>query len=133
VRDVVLDTDVSSRSIKDKLADQLAGRLADFTWWVTFITVGELWQWADARRWGRRSREELERWLSRVVVLESDDGVCRTWGQISAAAIQRGRPRSVNDSWIAACCLSRGFPLATLNLKDFVDYTKHEGLMLLSD
>jgi predicted nucleic acid-binding protein len=132
MQDVVLDTDVSSRSIKDELAGHLAGRLAEFTWWVTFVTVGELWQWADLRRWGRGSREELERWLSRVVVLESDDGVCRTWGQISAAATRRGRPRSVNDSWIAACCLSRGLPLATLNLKDFVDYAEYEGLTLVT-
>jgi predicted nucleic acid-binding protein len=107
--------------------------LTGLTWCVTFVTVGELWQWADMRSWGRGSRDELERWLSRVIVLDSDDDVCRIWGQISAAANRRGRPRPVNDSWIAACCLSHGVPLATLNVKDFADYAEHEGLTLLGN
>ncbi len=128
---VVLDTDVSSRSIKRKLTGPLAVRLTGFAQCVTFVTVGELWQWAAARSWGRATREDLERWLSRVVVLDSDDDVCRTWGRISAEASARGRTRPVNDSWIAACCLSRGLPLATLNVKDFADYAQYEGLTLL--
>jgi predicted nucleic acid-binding protein len=37
----------------------------------------------------------------------------------------------VNDSWIAACCLARQLPLATLNIKDFSDYAEHEGLELV--
>jgi predicted nucleic acid-binding protein len=32
---------------------------------------------------------------------------------------RRGRPRPVNDTWIAACCLVEGLPLATFNTKDF--------------
>jgi predicted nucleic acid-binding protein len=133
VQDVVLDTDVSSRSIKGQPVGRLAGELVKSRWHVTFVTVGELWRWASVRRWGRTSRAELERWLARVTVLESDDDVCRTWGQISADANRRGRPRPINDSWIAACCLSHDLPLATLNLKDFVDYTEHEGLTLLAN
>jgi hypothetical protein len=30
-------------------------------------------------------------------------------------------------TWIAACCLARELPLATLNLKDFADFVEHEG------
>jgi predicted nucleic acid-binding protein len=37
----------------------------------------------------------------------------------------------VNDSWIAACCLSYDVPLATLNTKDFVDFVQRDGLRLL--
>jgi hypothetical protein len=48
--------------------------------------------------------------------------VSRMWGRISADATRRGRPRPANDSWIAACCLARELPLATLNVKDFADY-----------
>jgi predicted nucleic acid-binding protein len=40
-------------------------------------------------------------------------------------------PRPVNDSWIAACCLSYDVPLATLNTKDFVDFVQRDGLRLL--
>jgi predicted nucleic acid-binding protein len=58
--------------------------------------------------------------------------VARTWGQISAYAIRRGRPRPANDSWIAACALTYGLPLATLNVKDYEDFAEHEGLTLIS-
>jgi predicted nucleic acid-binding protein len=44
--------------------------------------------------------------------------------------LRRGRPRPQNDTWIAASCLTYGFPLA-LNLKDFADFAQHEGLVLL--
>lgn len=39
----------------------------------------------------------------------------------------------VNDSWIAACCLARDLPLATLNIKDNADLAKREGLALLTN
>jgi predicted nucleic acid-binding protein len=68
-----------------------------------------------------------------VIVLDSDDEACRTWGRISAEANLRGQPRPVNDSWIAACCLARGLPLATLNVKDFVYFVDHEGLVLVHE
>jgi predicted nucleic acid-binding protein len=99
---------------------------------VTFVTVGELWQWATMRSWGRRTREELEEWLSGVVKLDSDPVISREWGRISADARRRGRPRPANDTWIAASCLVHGLPLATLNLKDFEDFAEQDGLVLLS-
>jgi hypothetical protein len=37
----------------------------------------------------------------------------------------------VNDTWIAACCLVDGLPLATLNLKDFEGFAAHDGLSLV--
>ncbi len=43
----------------------------------------------------------------------------------------RGRPRPVNDSWIAACYLVRELPLATFNIKDYADFAEHEGLELV--
>lgn len=42
----------------------------------------------------------------------------------------RGRPRPVNDTWIAACCLVDQLPLATFNTKDFADFAEHDGLQL---
>jgi predicted nucleic acid-binding protein len=53
------------------------------------------------------------------------------WGEIQAHARLRGRPRPINDSWIAACCIARELPLATLNIKDFEDFAEHEGLELV--
>ena len=86
MRYVILDTDVASRVIKRQLSDPLAARMAGATWCVTFVTVGELWQWAAMRDWGPRTREELEQWLDRMVILDSDDATSRTWDRISAAA-----------------------------------------------
>jgi hypothetical protein len=28
--------------------------------------------------------------------------------------------------WVAACCLTHGIPLATLNLKDYEDFNQHQ-------
>ena len=55
-----------------------------------------------------------------LVVLDTD-----------VASRLRGRPRPANDTWIAACCLVREVPLATLNIKDFADFAEHEGLELV--
>jgi toxin FitB len=61
---VVLDTDVASRAIKDRLGDPMAARLTGTVWCVTFVTVSELWQWATTRSWGPHTREQLEQWLT---------------------------------------------------------------------
>src|SRR5437879_1444633 len=45
----------------------------------------------------------------------------------------RGRPRPQNDMWIAACCIRHGLPLVTLNTKDFADFSRYDGLVLLSN
>lgn len=111
----------------------MATKLTGPTWCVTFITVGELWQWAATRNWGPRTRDNLENWLSRVVVLDSDDATSRTWGAISAAARRRGRPRPPNDTWIAASCIAHQSPLATFNVRDFGDFVEHERLGLITE
>ena len=85
---VVLDTDVSSASLRGRLADPLRARLTSQTWCISFVTVG-------------------------------------------ARAERRGRPRPVNDTWIAASCLVRDLPLATLNIKDFSDFADHDGLRII--
>jgi toxin FitB len=64
-------------------------------------------------------------------VIPGSKAVAGIWGELSAAAIQRGRARPVNDTWVAACCLAYQLPLATLNLKDFKDFAEHHGLRLL--
>ena len=37
----------------------------------------------------------------------------------------------MNDTWVAACCLVRKLPLATLNVKDFKDFADHDGLRVI--
>lgn len=128
---VVLDTDVASRSLKHNLPDALAAKLAGQSIAITFVTLGELTKWTLVRTWGPRRLEALEHFLSRVLVLPYSRRVARTWGELQAHAQRRGRPRPANDTWIAACCLVRELPLATLNRKDFEDFAEHDGLQLI--
>ena len=65
------------------------------------------------------------------MVLPADEAVAAAWGHLRARAESRGRPRPVNDTWIAACCLVNRVPLATFNTKDFVDFAQYEGLALV--
>ena len=51
---VVLDTDVSSASLRGRLADPLRARLAGQTWCISFVTVGELTKWTVLRELGAR-------------------------------------------------------------------------------
>jgi predicted nucleic acid-binding protein len=128
---VILDTDVASLSHKRKLTGPLATRLVGRRPLITFVTFGELAKWAEFRNWGNRNRQALADWLSGIPVLPGDEPVAATWGKLSAAAVRRGRPRPVNDMWVAACCLTYDLPLATLNLKDYQDFQVHHGLRIL--
>jgi predicted nucleic acid-binding protein len=128
---VVLDTDVSSLSLKNRLPSAVLTRLIGKQPSITFVTLGELTQWAELRQWGQRNRDALENWLDGVIILGYSEDIARTWGRISAAAIQRGRARPANDTWIAACALFYRMPLATLNTKDFKDFADHDGLRLI--
>jgi predicted nucleic acid-binding protein len=127
----VLDTDVVSGLQKGTLTGPLATRLIGREVLITFVTFGELAKWAEIRNWGDRRRGELTAWLARIAVLPGDEAVASTWGTLSAAAARRGRPRPVNDMWIAACCLTHDVPLATLNLKDYEDFRQYHGLHIL--
>jgi hypothetical protein len=79
---------------------------------------------------GPTRHAELEGWLATRPTLPYTDDVARLWGEISAHATRRGRPRPQNDTWIAACYLAYDLPLETMNVKDFRDFAEHEGLTL---
>ena len=128
---VVLDTDAASLSYKGRLPESLAARLVGHEICVTFVTIGGLARWAEKRPWGTRARTQLMDWLGRRVVLPYDEQVAWKWGRLSVSAEQRGRPRPINDTWIAACCLVADLPLVTLNLKDFKDFAEHDGLRII--
>jgi predicted nucleic acid-binding protein len=128
---VVLDTDVASAVLKDRLPSHLARGLTGRTLAITFVTIGELTQWTYLRHWGSQRRAGLDRFLSQVIVLPSTLRLATIWGEIQAYAQLRGRPRPVNDSWVAACCLARELPLATVNIKDYADFAEHEGLEIV--
>lgn len=130
---VVLDTNVASLSFRGQVPSGLLPKLTGTPTCITFVTFAEMTQWAVQRQWGPANRERLARWLSGVVVLPGSEAVAHVWGEISAYARLRGRPRPLNDTWIAAVCLVHQLPLATLNVKDFTDFAEHEGLTIVTN
>lgn len=130
---VVVDTDVASLSFKQRLPPGLLAQFVDAEMCITFVTLGELTTWAKVRRWGHRSRAELDQWLEGILLLPYDEQVATVWGGLQADSVRRGRTRPVNDSWVAACCLVRGLPLATRNVKDYSDFAHYDGLTLVTE
>lgn len=100
---VILDTDVASRSFRNRLPPRLAARLVGRQPILTFVTVGELTKWTKLRQWGPRNLAMLDDWLADKPVIPGSKPIAIRWGELSAAATRRGRPRPVNDTWIAAC------------------------------
>jgi hypothetical protein len=68
---VVLDTDVASFSLRNRLPDQLRAALAGHTMCITFVTVGELMKWRVLRSWGPSRTGELASWPAGVSMSES--------------------------------------------------------------
>lgn len=131
--DVVIDTDVASRLQKGTEPVWVRSHVVGSRTWLSFVTVGELWKWAEVRRWGESKRSQLAAWVNARPYVPCDREVARVWGRLSANAQQRGRPRPQNDTWVAACCLHLELPLVTLNRRDFADFAEFEGLVLLGD
>jgi predicted nucleic acid-binding protein len=128
---VVLDTDAASLLHRRHLDLANARHLIGSTAAITFVTLGELYKGMETRSWGARRRNDLTAWVDRLLVLPYSDEVAHTWGRLAAAAQRRGRPRPVNDTWIAACCITDDVPLLTLNRRDFEEFARHDGLRLL--
>lgn len=131
MRIIVLDTDVASSLVRRRTPEGMTHQLAGSVLAVTFVTVGELTKWTLLRHWGPRSVTNMRGFLDELVVLPYHRQVAARWGELQAHAQLHGRPRPVNDTWIAACCLTRDLALATFNTKDFVDFAEHEGLLLV--
>ncbi|GIF66016.1 hypothetical protein Ais01nite_40510 [Asanoa ishikariensis] len=129
---VVLDTDVASRIFRNKVDRAMSARLVGTAWCLTFVSVGELTQWASLRDWSHRNLAALDGWMSHCLMLDAGWETAQTWGRLSAAGRRRGRMHPTNDAWIAASCLTEGLPLATYNVKDYADFVEHHGLMLVN-
>jgi hypothetical protein len=72
---IVLDTDVASTILRERLADPLRARLAGHSLCITFVTLAELTQWRVIRDWGPRRMANFEAWRHRVGLLPYDDAV----------------------------------------------------------
>lgn len=129
---IVLDTDVSSLLLKRTLPPAWLAALAPHEPAISFVTVGELRKWTVVRELGASRLAALDAWVAARPKIPATTDVARKWGEIVGYAERRGRPRPINDSWIAACCLTYDLPLATLNSADFDDFVEYEGLRIIS-
>jgi predicted nucleic acid-binding protein len=117
---LMLDTNIVSYLLKNSdfvrpYLPHLGGKLL----FLPFITVGELFLWAESACWGQKRRFELEEKLRNYVVVPYDHEIARIYARIGAERKRRGRPIGLHDAWIAACAVRHGVPLVTHNAKDF--------------
>lgn len=119
---VLLDTDVFSYLLKnDTRALLYRPHVRGKTIAVSFVTVGELYAWAERKAWGEARRTELERSLRSAVIVPFDLEVCKVYAKLSNLKTKEGADRTIaaNDRWIAACALRHQIPLVTNNRKHF--------------
>ena len=116
----MLDTNIVSYLLKESdfvrpYLSHLNGKLL----FLPFISVGELYLWAESAGWGRKRRSQLEERLRNYVIVPYDHEIARSYARIVAERRRSGRPIGLHDAWIAACAVRHGVPLVTHNAKDF--------------
>ncbi len=116
---VLLDTDVFSFLMKnDTRGVAYRSHIKNKTVAISFVTVGELYHWAEKRNWSEKNRQSLEDRIKAVVVVPYDAELCRVYGRLRAS-LPTGITVAANDLWISACSLRHNIPLLTNNRKHF--------------
>jgi predicted nucleic acid-binding protein len=82
------------------------------------MIVAEMRQSSLDANWGPRKCAVLEGYLADFSVLHSDSLLCSAWAAVRNESIQKGRPISSADAWIAATALVLS-ALVTNNPKDY--------------
>jgi tRNA(fMet)-specific endonuclease VapC len=128
---VVLDTDIVSYLYKrDTRAELYRQHLNDPPFIISFMSLAELRRWTLERNWGERRRHELEEYLSRYLVIHSEDQICARWAEAMNTARSNGHPIAAPDAWIAATASFLDVPLVTHNGRH---YTGVSGLRVISE
>lgn len=113
----ILDTCVVSYILKDDTrATGYLQQLTGVELLLSFQTLGELYCWPIARKWGEARTEEFLAEIRKYPVLPYNERVCWHWATLIKFP---GRPMPKSDAWIAATALAFGIPLATHNKNDF--------------
>lgn len=122
--EVLLDTNVFSYLSRkdDTRANLYRPHVLHRTVAVSFVTVGELYYWAERRQWAPGRVRDLEGHLNAAVVVPYDIEICRTYAKLkNSLRSATGSHRLIgdNDLWIAACAVRHALPLITHNRRHF--------------
>lgn len=123
----LLDTNVVSETRKSKphggvmawLSGLGAGQVA-----ICAVTFGELQHGIEkTRKQAPRKADELEGWVDQlqrdIPIIDLDAEACRVWARLMV-----GKPVQLQtDALIAAVALSKGFTVASRNVKDFARFS----------
>lgn len=129
---VLLDTDVFSFFLKaaDTRAALYHPHIRGKSIVLSFVTVGELYVWAARRRWSGKRLSSLELRLHSCVIVPYDLELCKTYGKLRAALLDKGSVIAANDLWIATCAVRHSLPLVTHNAKHFASI---RGLKIITE
>lgn len=117
---LMLDTNIVSYIFKsDSRAQPYARHLQGKVLVISFITVGELFCWAETAGWKETRRQQMESTLRNFIIVPSDHEIARCYALVASERKRLGRPISLHDAWIAACAIRHGISLVTHNAKDF--------------
>ncbi len=117
---VLLDTDVFSYLIRpgDTRGERYGSHVRAKTVALSFITVGELYVWAEKKGWSGRTLGQFEERLRAAVIVPYDLELCKTYGRVKVS-LPVGRVVPPNDLWIAVCAIRHSIPLVTNNPKHY--------------
>lgn len=133
---VLLDTCVISavrRRTGNPAALAQLEKIRDRDLFLSVITIGELTKGIALLSVGNK-KKQLGEWLLALErdyserILPVDPEAARIWGELAAAAQDRGKPVSVSDGLIAATAIRHGLHMMTRNVTDFAD----TGVMLIN-
>ena len=118
---LLLDTDVFSYLMKgtDSRAALYEPHVKGKTIALSFVTVGELFVWSVRKKWGAKRLASLEQRLKAAVIVPYDLELCRHYGRVQAALLEKGHVVPANDLWVGVCALRHSLPLVTHNAKDY--------------
>ena len=86
---------------------------------VSSITVGELEYGCSKSKWGDRSRNVMNLFLSTYTVLPFDHTDALCFGRLRALLAQTGKPIGPYDIQIAAQSIAKGLTVVTHNTSEF--------------
>lgn len=125
---IVLDTNVVSEPLRPRPDPAVLAWLdaqAHETLFITSVTLAELLSGVEALPAGRRRRELHDALSSQVFplfagrTLAFDEEAAGVFAGLNTRAVAAGNRIGFADAAIAAIAQSRGFTLATRNVKDF--------------